>query len=385
MDYKSQKDLQTKKYQELLKEKFLPLLEEDYLDKWKKGWYVDNSETPQNAFSGRPYSATDALFLSLYMQEKNIKDPRFATFQQIQSNELRLKKGAKSCWTIGVFAYPYWDEENPRDNGKPYYTSFSHRKELIESDPDRYIDAMTPTPEHIDKHYPRRDYYKLFSAADIENIRPYEKKKVKENTSISLNEFVKNAADAMKVKIKEDGGNDSFYRLQDDSVHVPEKSHFKSQEDFDVVCLHELTHATGIPERLNRECYIKYHSDIRERAKEELVAELGAVLLRSDAKVKTESIIDLENHKKYLQHWKDWLLEDKEKTAEKIDKSFQLAQKASSYIIRHERTKEKEQLEELKLSKIDFDKCINKENLKKALEDPEVVSILNKFKDRGGR
>ena len=50
-----------------------------------------------------------------------------------------------------------------------------------------------------------------------------------------------------------------------DTVYLPEMKHFNSSESFYRVLFHELAHSTGV-ERLNRECFKKYHNKIEERS-----------------------------------------------------------------------------------------------------------------------
>lgn len=86
------------------------------------------------------------------------------------------------------------------------------------------------------------------------------------------------------------------------------------------------------------------------------------IFLRNDAKIETKTIIDLDNHKKYLQHWKGWLLENEEETAKKIDSAFIQAQKESNYIIGKEKQREKKLIEELQKEKSEIKEKISSSN-----------------------
>lgn len=64
--------------------------------------------------------------------------------------------------------------------------------------------------------------------------------------------------------------------------------------------LHELIHATGPASRLNRDCYRLYHQRSIERAKEELIAEIGSVMLGQRLGLITEPA---EENAAYVQSW----------------------------------------------------------------------------------
>jgi antirestriction protein ArdC len=87
--------------------------------------------------------------------------------------------------------------------------------------------------------------------------------------------------------------------------------------------LHELIHATGPSFRIGRECYLKYHVNKKERAKEELVAEIGSALWRQ--KLGFDSPSNLINTASYVKSWIALLEED-------YNTIFEAATKASQAI-----------------------------------------------------
>lgn len=107
------------------------------------------------------------------------------------------------------------------------------------------------------------------------------------------------------VKIFEDSKDCPYYTHVTDSVHTPLKKYFKGSEEYYRVVFHELTHSTGIESRLNRECFKKYHQGRKERSKEELIAEMGAILLASECGFKDEHLDD--NSDVYISSWCSWM------------------------------------------------------------------------------
>lgn len=107
------------------------------------------------------------------------------------------------------------------------------------------------------------------------------------------------------VKIFDDSHDCPYYTHVTDSVHTPKKHYFKSSEAYYRVLFHELVHSTGIESRLARECFKKYHQGKKERSKEELVAEVGAVLLASECGFTEEHLDD--NSDSYITGWCSWM------------------------------------------------------------------------------
>ena len=71
---------------------------------------------------------------------------------------------------------------------------------------------------------------------------------------------------------------------------------------------------------------------------------MTALILRNDAQIELNNIIDLKNHKAYLQHWKQFLNDGTGKT---IDELFRNAEKSSNYIRTKELEIEKKKLREI--------------------------------------
>lgn len=75
---------------------------------------------------------------------------------------------------------------------------------------------------------------------------------------------------------------DAYYRPDQDRVYMPERENFDSDDDFISTLGHEIVHSTGSAQRLDRETLRDYFKDRSIRAREELVAEIGASFLMAD-------------------------------------------------------------------------------------------------------
>ena len=338
-------------YRDFLLETFLPLLESDSTKvlEYEQGWY--NSANPINAFTKREYENINSLILYLTMQKLNSEDPRFCTFEQAKKNNCYVKKGEHAAAKIMTKVFPYYDLEKDPEQKKILFTTYNHLRSMIAKNGKK---LYTFFDEGFKSDHPRANpsvkILYLYHASQIEGLEKYIPQE-NNKTEIELHSFVDFAAKGMGIEIFHDGRNSAFYRPEDDTIHLPKEKQFKTENEYNVTVLHEITHATGVQKRLNRESLAKYSESLQFRAKEELVAELGAVLVRKAANIKTDTVIDLNNHLAYLQSWKSVLTDpnDKGKT---IEECFNNASKASKYICDKEREYEKLVVSEINKTQI---------------------------------
>ena len=149
----------------------------------------------------------------------------------------------------------------------------------------------------------------VFNANDLEGATPEGIKKLEE--LIKLRKFqagyqvkpeperLENAEAALKSwKVQVGlGGNQAFYAPAIDRIQLPERSAFNNPAAFCATWAHEAIHSTGHQSRLDRDQKGKFGS--KSYAREELVAELGAVLLCDRLEIGSE----IESHAAYLCHW----------------------------------------------------------------------------------
>lgn len=133
---------------------------------------------------------------------------------------------------------------------------------------------------------------------------------------------------ATKAKIQH-GGLRAFYHRIEDYIAMPAPEYFtgsptrSATEAYHAVQLHELTHWTGAPHRLDRMAGKRFGD--REYAFEELVAELGAAFLCSAFRLVNEPRPD---HAAYIEHWLGILKKDNRA----IFAAARLAQEAVEYL-----------------------------------------------------
>ena len=100
------------------------------------------------------------------------------------------------------------------------------------------------------------------------------------------------------------GGERACYNPWLDQIQLPEAHRFCSEAARLATWAHEAIHSTGHPSRLGRNLSAPFGS--APYAREELVAELGAVLLGERLAIGSETA----NHAAYLKHWCELLRQE---------------------------------------------------------------------------
>jgi antirestriction protein ArdC len=142
---------------------------------------------------------------------------------------------------------------------------------------------------------------------------------------IDIQEFI----DRTEITIKSsmDG---AFYNHSLDYIGIPNKNSFKSSELYYATLLHELSHATGHTERLNRDFSGRMQGseeEIKSYAKEELIAETTRAFLQVHLNLNTTEM-EAQNAS-YLKSWLKPLKED----PKMLWKIFSEASKAYRYLL----------------------------------------------------
>lgn len=286
----------TKEYRKMVADAFVKSLQEDPIG-WRKMW--SGSVRPENGHTGRKYTGLNRLWLQYNIEKRGFEDPRFYTFKQVQDMGLKVKKGSKA---VQVEFWSLYDPELKKT------VDFKDAKEYEEQGKELKTIAR---------------YYSVFNGNQIEGLEKYEFPKM---SNAKPQEVIKNIAKNMGVKFLHDGMDQAFYRQGDDSIHLPLPERFLNQDSYNATALHELAHATGTLQRLNR-TQGKYFGD-EPYAREELVAEIASCFSQNDLGLSLGEE-NFDNHKAYIQSWISEISEKEEALMEAIKE----AQRASDYIL----------------------------------------------------
>jgi antirestriction protein ArdC len=180
--------------------------------------------------------------------------------------------------------------------------------------------------------------YKVFHASQIDGIEFPEPESAPEKPASAACDRARAMVAGMPNPPKfEEGSAVPCYRRNSDSVHMPERRFFTTEEAYFSTLLHEYAHATGHQTRLARKSLLESKGidasgEARKvYAEEELVAEMAAAFLCAHAGI-IEA--ELENSAAYLKGWIDALSSKDAKGW--IVKAASEAQKAADFILKRE-------------------------------------------------
>jgi antirestriction protein ArdC len=168
--------------------------------------------------------------------------------------------------------------------------------------------------------------YTVFNAQQIEGLPEHYYPKAKTVEAAEVMPRIAHAeafAQATGAKITH-GGAKAFYMPSADRVQMPPFESFRDATAYYATLIHELTHWTKHPKRLDRDFGRKRFGD-QGYAMEELVAELGAAFLCADLDLSPEPRPD---HASYIASWLKVLREDKRA----IFTAASHAQRAADYL-----------------------------------------------------
>ena len=272
----------------LVADQLLALLESG-TKPWTKGW----ATTPYcNAHSGHRYSGFNPVLAETSVMTHGYSTTLFVGFAQAKELGLKMTKGSKATWLrIGGSGKK---EEINAETGEKSETFYRFGKWLAVYN----LDCFTDEDADVKK---------------AELIERYQKQ-LNEAPRIEKVEALIEAQQATIVV----GGNRACYVPKKDQIHMPPYESFSSAEAYYATLIHELSHRTGHPSRLNRE--LKGDKGAPAYAFEELVADMSAAFVCSVLGIRA----DMENHASYLASWMR-LIEDDSKAFFKAYKQAQAA------------------------------------------------------------
>ena len=288
------------RFAEMMIERMEKMKESD----WKQGWIGGANGfagLPQNV-GGRNYSGSNSFFLQLQTAAKGYQLPVYLTFNQAHNLKAHVLKGEKS------FPVVYWDMMVKDKDGKKVssdeYKAMTkeERKNLdvipfIKAFPVYNVDQTNlreVQPESMQKLI---DKFKVPELRDTQGMYAHQ----------ALDRMIQEQSWLCPIQADK-RENGAYYSPSRDIVVLPMKAQFNTGNSPDEIyrdgmefystMLHEMTHSTMTPERLNREMGGKFGDP--KYAKEELVAELTAAMISHsmgfDSKI-------TDNSAAYLDSW----------------------------------------------------------------------------------
>lgn len=307
----------------MITDKVISMFKNAKVSDYHRAWKDDAFFIPLNFDSKKPYRGVNRLLL----QERiglagAFRNPYFLTFNQIKKHGGRLKKGTRG-YEVVYYSIRYIVPADKNTGRKAYSSTNAHK--VID-----FIDKHKLS-EDIVTRIPMIRYYNVYNGASIEGI-DFQLDKLQigravpdtasENQAAAL--IVENYPNPPAIKHE---GNQAYYSPSGDYVKMPKKEQFDSINDYYRTLFHELTHSTGHDKRLNRGIHLMLEKE--DYAKEELVAEFGAVFLSAWAGIMW---YNNKNHAAYLKSWNS-AIKEAENDNKFLMKAASLAQAATDYIL----------------------------------------------------
>ncbi len=264
---------------------------------WRRPWDGEGGGHHVNLISGRRYRGGNPVLLSFGMHLRGSALPYWCGFAEAKARGLSPRRGSQAVHVL--------------------------RPQVIETREGRSDDAgsvanpngaAAPAGEQAAEGSAagaRRVLYRpipVFNAADLEGAGLAELIRARRSTAArGQRPEPERLGDAEAVLERWPvpvihGGERACYLPDADLIHLPDRAAFHSAAAHVATWAHEAIHSTGHPSRLGRDLsgVMGAGDELgRAYAREELVAELGAVLLGERLEIGS----DTSHHAAYLSHW----------------------------------------------------------------------------------
>ncbi|MFN5193575.1 MAG: ArdC family protein [Cyanobacteriota bacterium] len=258
---------------------------------WRRPWDSDGLGHHVNLISGRRYRGANPILLSLGLHQRQSNLPFWCGFGEARAAGLSPRRGSRAV----VVLRPQVQRRQHQPSPPPHPTS------------DEPV-ATGPAAVHSEDCWVRYRPLPVFNAADLvgESIGRLIEQRRHSNRQQQRPE-PERLATAESVLRRWPvpvchGGDRAAYQPVNDRILLPDLSAFHTSAAYYATWAHEAIHSTGHPCRLNRDLSGRLEGtteECRAYAREELVAELGAVLLGDRLEIGS----DVNHHAAYLDHW----------------------------------------------------------------------------------
>ena len=183
----------------------------------------------------------------------------------------------------------------------------------------------------VELERPKVCYFRVFNGEQIHGIPKLEPRK-----DPDFDHTIDITLKSSQCPITEQASIRAYYSPTQDEIFLPSRFSFKSSEAFLSTALHEMSHSTGHPDRINRPLFNSFGTP--DYAREELRAELGSAFTKCDLQLPLSSE-QLQEHSSYLSSWIKILQDD----PNEFFRACLDAEKISSYLYHnYEKTLEAE-------------------------------------------
>ena len=234
---------------------------------WRRPWREGQSQHV-NLFTGRRYRGGNPLLLTLGQFQRGAPEPFWCGYAEARRHGLVPRRGSKAVIILKPVVLPDQDEVHDP----------SRRRAIFRTVP------VFNSADLVGETLPGLLAQRRSSVVPLHRPAPCRLERADQVLT------------AWPVPCHE-GADRAAYDPERDCIVLPSRDRFHTAAGYYATWAHEAVHSTGHSTRLNRDMGGSFGSD--RYAREELIAELGAVLVGT----RLEIGCDLSNHAAYLDHW----------------------------------------------------------------------------------
>ena len=271
---------------------------------WQKPWKPGESRLPKNIQTDKPYRGGNSVYLSVTQTAKGYSDHRWATYKQITEMGGQVRKGEKATHVL--------------------FYKFDDEKEKAQAQPG------TPTPEGTAEKDQTRPplvrCYAVFNVEQADNLT-LERRDDQHAPDWHAHQTAERVIQLSGIRVSHERGDRACYNLHTDRVTLPERDQFPTANSYYQTALHECGHATGHPDRMDRDTLQAGAGNFGsvEYAREELRAEMAAMMTGDQCGVGHDG----SRGAAYVKGWVEAL----EKDPKEIYKAAAEAQRMTDYLM----------------------------------------------------
>ena len=228
---------------------------------WQKPWRPGERGSPENFHTGKSYTGGNNIYLAVRGVKKGYGDNRWGTYRQIQEAGGQVRKAERGA-KILFFDRQYREAVKDQD-GKP--VKDGEGKQVYKS---------------LDRARPFWRSFTVFNVEQAEGLQ-LERRDAQAAPEWERHRNAELVIRASDVPVNHVAGDRAYYSMDRDQVVLPEPGQFPTADGYYQTAMHELGHATGHPERMNRESLqqgLDKGFGSEEYAREELRAEISAMM-----------------------------------------------------------------------------------------------------------
>ena len=228
---------------------------------WQKPWKPGEQNAPENFSTGKQYTGGNHVYLMSRAIRDGRGDNRWGTYNQIREAGGQVRKGEKGTQVL-------------------FFTKTNSRAAKDEEGKTRKNKEGKTIYEEQQRETPVVKQYTVFNVEQADGLK-LEAREAQVKPEWEAHREAEKVIAANGAPVKHVAGDRACYLYSEDKIVLPERDQFPTQNGYYQTALHECGHATGHPDRMNRESLKEGMANgfgSQEYAREELRAEISAMM-----------------------------------------------------------------------------------------------------------